>query len=92
VVGEHVRRGAGDEPARQRRPVVAPVRHLDLDVDARVLLLEALGALLVDGLLVLVPERVAEDHRAAGGRAVASAAAAGGERDERCERDQSHQS
>ena len=78
VVGEDVGRRVGDEAARQAAPVVAPVLVLDLDLDVRVGLLEDVRALLVDGLLVGVPELVAQQLAAVGGgRGPVVAAAAG---------------
>src|SRR4029078_4755203 len=72
----------GDEAARQAAPVVAPVLVLDLDLDVRVGLLELVGALLVDGLLVGVPELVAQEHLAVLGEGGLVGAAAAGERED----------
>ena len=55
------------KPRGEAAPVVAPVLVLDLDLDVRVLLLELVRALLVDGLLVGVPEAVAQQDLAVGG-------------------------
>jgi hypothetical protein len=79
VVGEHVRLGARDEARGELRPVVVPAHLGDLDLQARVLLLEALRAGLVGGQLVGVPQPVRHRVRARPGRAALGASGGQGQ-------------
>src|SRR5687767_9080763 len=60
VVGEHVRRVPGHEPVAERAPVVGPAELADRDGGVGVGLLERVGALLVCGQLIVVPQPVVD--------------------------------
>jgi hypothetical protein len=79
VVGEHVRRGVGDEAGGELGPVGIPAVLRDVDAQPGVGLLERVGALLVAGLLGRVPQPVLDGAEAAAGTATAGGQRADGD-------------